>query len=126
MLVGTNPLQSTIKPSNQRLLKLFNQLDSANQTTILAFIEFLAARQESQPIVIPKPELLPRPENESVVKALKRLKASYPMLESDALLHTSSALMTEHIMQGRPASEVIDELERLFASAYQQLIANTL
>jgi hypothetical protein len=48
------------------------------------------------------------------------------MLESDALLHTSSALMTEHIMQGRPASEVIDELERLFASAYQQLIANTL
>lgn len=106
----------------QELLNLFHTLDETDQNTLLSFAAFLVSR--STPVIqeTPKPNLIPRPEQESVVKALKRLKASYPMLESDVLFHASSALMTEHIMQGRSATEVIDELEQLFANTYQQFV----
>jgi hypothetical protein len=36
------------------------------------------------------------------------------------MLNETSGLMTEHLMQGRPAPEVIDELEALFRRHYQQ------
>ncbi|WP_020559961.1 hypothetical protein [Thiofilum flexile] len=122
MLLGSPPSKS-LSARERELLGLFQTLEESHQTTILAFAAFLVSRQT--PVVaptLPAPQLLPRPEQESVVKALKRLKASYPMLENEVLLHASTALMTEHIMQGRPAPEVIDDLEQLFANTYQQSI----
>lgn len=126
MLMGTTTVKTTTDSLEPQFIALFKQLDAANQATLIAFAEFLASCQPPKSYVVAQPNLLPRPEQETVVKALKRLKASYPMLESDVLLHAASALMTEHIMQGRAAKEVIDDLEQLFAKQYQQLLIKTL
>ena len=65
-----------------------------------------------------EPERIPRPKEESVVGAIKRLSHSYFMLDRSAMLNDTSSLMGAHVLQGRPASEVIDELEALFARHY--------
>ena len=39
------------------------------------------------------------------------------------MLHETSALMAAHVLQGREASAVIDELEALFATRYEALRA---
>lgn len=40
------------------------------------------------------------------------------MLDRSAMLNDTSSLMAGHIIRGRPAAEVIDELEALFARQY--------
>ena len=70
-----------------------------------------------------EPQVIPRPENESVVAAIKRLTATYPMLDKPQLLNETSALMTKHVMQGVGVVEVIDELEDLFLRFYNELIS---
>lgn len=67
--------------------------------------------------------MIPRPEEESVVAAIKRLSESYHMLERSALLTETSSLMTAHVMHGRTADEVIDDLEALFQRHYEELVA---
>jgi hypothetical protein len=57
-----------------------------------------------------------------VVGAIKRLKQTYPMIESMAVFSSASALMTDHMVKGRELQEVIDEMEALFAENYQQLL----
>jgi hypothetical protein len=43
------------------------------------------------------------------------------MLErSGALLNDTSSLMAGHVLHGRPAAEVIDELEALFARYFAE------
>jgi hypothetical protein len=54
------------------------------------------------------------------VKAIKRLMATYPMLDRDKLLHETSGHMTRHVIHGKPAAEVIDELEAMFAQHYER------
>ena len=56
-----------------------------------------------------------------MVVAIKRLRATYPMLDPAKLLNETHDLMTQHVMQGRKAAEVIDELEVLFRRYYEQL-----
>lgn len=51
--------------------------------------------------------------------AIKRLSLTYDMIDRGTMLNETSALMSAHILQGRAASEVIDELEALFARYYQ-------
>jgi hypothetical protein len=46
---------------------------------------------------------------------MKRLRRSYPEVDAGELLNDASLLMSEHMLQGRPAADVIDALERLFA-----------
>jgi hypothetical protein len=43
------------------------------------------------------------------------------MLDKSDLLHEASELMTTHLMQGRPAAEVIDELEVVFRRHYERV-----
>jgi hypothetical protein len=104
----------------RKLHELFKALDEADQGTVLAFVEFLVQRQPAKEGSMPQPALESRPENESVVAAIKRLSRSYPMLDKSKMLNATSALMTQHVVQGRPAPEVIDELESLFAQHYDQ------
>ncbi|WP_127477610.1 Crp/Fnr family transcriptional regulator [Sulfurivermis fontis] len=101
-----------------RLVQMFNRLPTAERETLLAFAEFLVARSDVPLDVTPKP--IERPAQESVVAAIKRLSASYHMLDRSKILHETSGLMTEHLMQGRAAAEVIDELEELFRRHYRQ------
>jgi hypothetical protein len=109
-------------PQERQLLQLHATLGTAEQETLLAFAAFLASRQTVQaPIVLcPEPTLLAAPPGESVIGAIKRLSASYPMLDKKTLLHETASLMSQHVMQGRAAAEVITELELLFLQRYQQ------
>ena len=118
-------------PEEAKLLDVFARLALADRNSLLAFAEFLHARGPSvntagtiaippkQEAERPKPLDIPRPENESVVAALKRLTATYQMLDKSKLLNDTSGLVTQHIMQGRPQAEVVDELEVIFARHYQ-------
>jgi hypothetical protein len=65
-----------------------------------------------------EPRAVSRPTKESVVGAIKRLSHSYHMLDRGAMLHETSTLMAAQVLHGRPAPEVIDELEDLFARCY--------
>lgn len=104
----------------KKLLHVFRDLSPARQAALLEYAGFLASRDEAEGLnAIPQePVPIPRPGQESVVKAIQRLMASYPMLDRNRLLHETSALMTRHVMQGVPAAEVIDELEVIFRRQY--------
>ena len=113
-----------MNPAEKKILTAFKKLSKADRENLQVFGEFLLSRQKGQTLEdIPEPQLTPRGENESVVAALKRLSASYPMLDKPELLNESSTLMTQHVMQGRDVNEVIDDLETLFDRFYQQLLS---
>jgi hypothetical protein len=104
----------------RRLSSIFRSLRPEDRYTLLRFAEFLAAEAEATaveqgPI---EPEALPRPSRESVVGAIKRLSRTYHMLDRSRMLNETSSLMAAHVIQGRPAVDVIDELEVLFARHY--------
>jgi hypothetical protein len=105
----------------KKLLRLFRELSPARQAALLEYAEFLAGRDATEGLnaVSQEPVPIPRPEQESVVKAIQRLMASYPMLDRNKLLHETSAQMTRHVMQGIPAVKVIDELELIFLRQYE-------
>ena len=110
--------------SEKQLRQLFKQLSAVDQQSLLSFAEFLASRTvPTHPLLseFPAPEAIERPAQESVVKAIKRLTATYPMIARDLLLNETSALMSAHVIQGRTAVDIIDELERVFAKHYAQL-----
>ena len=113
-----------ISAKEKKLLREFRKLDKQQQQSLQEFAEFLASRSntdEHAPVEVQVPESIPRPKEESVVKAIKRLSATYPMLEKDKILNQTSSLMAQHIMQGREAVEVIDELEVIFKTHYEKL-----
>lgn len=112
---------SNIK-SNQKLLDLYEAMDDARKQSLCDFADFLFAQAE--PIVkeILPPEDIPRPQIETVVGAIKRLKAKYHMVESMSVFSAASSLMTEHMVSGRDSVEVIDEMEILFEDAYNSLL----
>jgi hypothetical protein len=125
----------------QRLIGLFSRLDAADRHTLLAFAEFLAAGRaqslatpallETPPDPSPdpspaqpqKPHPLPRPGQEKVIAAIRRLTQTYPMLDHSPMLHETAAMMSAHVLQGRPAAQVIDDLEALFQQRYQDYCA---
>lgn len=115
--------QSTGHP--EQLAALAARLPEDQQLTLIRFAEFLLSQMPAaEPQPLPEPEPIPRPAQESVVKAMRRLSATYFMLERSKLLNEASSLMAQHVMQGRPATEVIDDLEALFAAHYQRLREN--
>jgi hypothetical protein len=110
--------------AQRKLIKLFSRLDDTRQKQLLEFAEFLGQKQalstvDENPAPI-EPAILPRPEKESVIGAIKRLSKSYSMLNKDDMLHETSDLMTSHVLKGRPAEEVIDELEIMFVTHYEK------
>lgn len=112
-----------MRAKDKELLTLFNALNAEQQTLLLEFMRFLGAQGVS--LATCEPLVIPRPEEETVIKAIKRLRASYPMLDASKLLHETSNLMTQHAVQGKDAKETIDELEVVFKThfaLYQQKI----
>lgn len=114
-------------PDQQRLLRLFRRLSKADRASLLAFAEFLVQRTDASsegerhsPAAV-EPFDIPRPDEETVIAAIRRLNATYPMLDRDELLHEASDLMTAHVMQGRPAGEVIDQLEIVFRRHFERV-----
>lgn len=117
-----------------RLNKLAARLPESGRQTLVDFAEFLCSRQQMAAPgavtpesvvpppapVIEDPQPIPRPEEESVIKALKRLAATYPMLDKQKMLNETSDLVTQHVIMRREAREVIDELEAVFARCYEE------
>ena len=115
----------------ERILDIFEKLSPTDRDAAASFAEFLLSRSgtrvaTSAPLPaahteVPEPEPVPRPAEERVVAAVKRLSKTYFMLDKSKMLGATSDLVTQHIMQGREASDVIDELEQVFTDQYQQL-----
>lgn len=110
-----------MKRDEKDLLRLFRALPPEQQETLFAFAEFLAARAVETPREIGDPEPIPRPAEEKVVPAIKRLRATYPMLDHSKMLHEISEYMTQHLVMGKPAADVIDALETVFRQHYEAL-----
>ena len=112
---------STIKSSEQ-LSSLFESLDDERKQSLSDFADFLLSK--GGPVVkdVPPPADIKRPEKETVVGAVKRLKTTYHMVESMAVFSAASALMTDHMVKGRDLVEVIDEMETLFDAEYKKLV----
>lgn len=105
----------------KKLRTMYRMLDSEQRKMLMQFAEFLVSRIREQEPVLQQPDIIPRPETESVIGGIKRLSASYPMLDKAPILNKTSSLMTQHMMEGRPASEIIDELEVIFIEAWQTM-----
>lgn len=114
------------------LITLLDQLSATDLEALTRFAEFLLSRDAAAnvttvvPVVtatpeIPEPNPVPRPDNEKVVAAVKRLSQTYFMLDKKEMLSVTSDLMTQHILHGRDAAAVIDELESLFEQRYRRL-----
>lgn len=118
------PQQPGGSADEKHLRKLFRAMNPQDQATLLRFAGFLAASpsEDTAPLgEFPQPEVIERPQKESVIKAIKRLTATYPMIDRDRLLNETSSLMTAHVIHGRSAPDVIDELEVLFERHYIEL-----
>ena len=93
----------------------------AQQDRLIAFAEFLADEPARAPDGALAPLVIPRPEEESVTMAIRRLVRSYPMLDRRRLMVEASQFMAQHALEGRPVVEVIDELEKIFGQHYLRL-----
>jgi hypothetical protein len=115
-----------MKPIEKKLLKLFNRLGAPERDMLLGFADYLVSRagesSKTQQVNL-QPLDVPRPERESVVAAIKRLSSTYHMLDDTRLLNEASNLMSQHVMQGREAEAVIDDLQALFAKFYEDMLA---
>lgn len=111
-----------MKKSKKKLLEFYQVLPDEAAQQLLDFAEFLASRYQTVVTEISPPETIERPEKESVVAAVRRLSATYPMLNKDVLLDKTASLVTQHMIQGRDATTVIDELEFIFRENYAALV----
>jgi len=76
-----------MKSEQQQLQRIFRQLPPEQQQTLLAFAEFLHSNSIKEPKPPAAPQIKPRPPDESVVAAIKRLAQSYPMLDKAVMLN---------------------------------------
>jgi hypothetical protein len=102
-----------------KLLAILEELPEDKRAELMQYAEFLHARF-AVPRDAAEPLAIPRPDEESVVRAIQRLRQTYPMLDPARLLSETSVLMSQHVMQGRGRVEVIDELEILFRTHYER------
>lgn len=136
-----------MQDKEQHLVSLFRRLPAEQAHALLEFAEFLLSRSPqtvnavdsaaiAEPVRTPadsteevqklnQPVELPRPETESVIAAVKRLSATYPMLSKDKMLHETADLVSQSLLGGRDTVEVIDELEAIFLKQYEQYTENT-
>lgn len=105
-----------------RVAEIAERLPEEQLHTLVQFAEFLLTQvpEQEADTPFPEPKSIPRPAQESVIKAMRRLSETYFMLDRGPLLNETSALMAQHVMQGRSAKEVIDELEAMFAAHYEK------
>ncbi len=109
-----------MQSDDKQLLRLFRALPEASRKSLIDYAEFLGSRNGAPALEPVSLSLLdiPRPGQESVIKAVKRLMKTYPMLNRDKLLQDTSTLVTRHVVHKVPAVEVIDELELVFKRHY--------
>lgn len=122
------PKRITASADQQNLNKIFQKLGDEDRHALLAFAEYLDMRaaadgtmENACAVETVEPLDIPRPAGETVIAAIRRLSATYPMLEKDLLLHDTADLMSAHVLQGRTARDVIDELEGVFRRHFERV-----
>jgi hypothetical protein len=105
--------------NKSKLLAIFETLNEGKQTSLIDYAEFLQSKGDLVSVEVQAPLGIERPSDESVVGAIKRLKQTYPMIESMSVFSAASSLMTEHMINGRDVIEVVDEMQVIFEEAYQ-------
>jgi len=113
-----------MKKRSRELDTLMSRLDGKHQQAIVDYATFLVQQYKIQTPVEAglKPKAIARPEQETVIGAIKRLKKTYYMIDSDTLLDETSSLMGKHILRGREASAVINELQSIFQLKYEKYL----
>ena len=101
-----------------------SQLSGEHQKAVVDYAAFLVHRYNNKtPVKLGlKPKDITRPEQESVIAAIKRLKKTYYMLDTDLLLDETSSLMGQHILRGQEAPIVINELQTTFQAKYKEYL----
>lgn len=121
--------------SERKLCKLYKSLNDVDRLTLMKFAEFLTLEAEKEEgkedskeyegLVItdsfPEPKHIPAPNNENVIKAIKRISAMYYMVDKSKMFDMTSTLMTEHLMRGRPVQEVVADVEQGFKQEYDKM-----
>ena len=127
--------------SERKLCKLYSSLNDNDRLTLMKFAEFLFAESvvsqdeksedEGEGISddtslavstpFPEPKIIPAPENENVIKAIRRIAKMYYMVDKNKMFDTTSTLMTEHLIHGRPAQEIVADVEKSFKQEYERL-----
>ncbi|MGH8634922.1 MAG: hypothetical protein ACRET7_12410 [Burkholderiales bacterium] len=105
----------------KQLLDVFARLAPEQQDRLIAFAEFLGGGAHDGAGAASEPVAIPRPDGETVPMAIRRLVRTYPMLDRKRLMVDASSFMAQHALEGRPAHEVIDELEEVFARHYRKM-----
>jgi len=115
-----------MKSFDKKLKFIAGQLNAENRQHLLSYADYLLNQQESadEAKTIAAPVDITPPEDESVVAAMQRMSKTYPMLNKDDLLHEAAGLMSEHVMQGRAATDVINDLQALFLRHYEAYVQN--
>ncbi|MGA0342893.1 MAG: Crp/Fnr family transcriptional regulator [Arenicellales bacterium] len=103
----------------RRLDDVLDQLTSDHFSMVAEFAEFLRTRQGEPEPDLREPVAIPRPAEESVIAAIRRLSKTYPMLAKDDLFNEASSLMTQHLMHGESGEATIDRLEAMFKDRYE-------
>lgn len=111
-----------MSPNKKSLIEIFETLDVERQTSLFDFAEFLQAKGDLVVNEMGDPVEIPRPDKETVVGAIKRLKETYPMIDSMKVFSSASELMTDHMVKGRDVVEVIDEMEKIFEDFYAKIL----
>ena len=111
--------------SSAALIEIYEAMDDERKSSLADFADFLYAKADPINKEILPPEDIARPEKETVVGAVKRLKESYHMIESMSVFSAASELMTDHMVKGRDVVEVINEMEILFENAYNKLVSDS-
>jgi len=115
-----------MKVKEKKLLHFYRDMAAVDQHALLRYAEFLFEQQKAVTVdfEIEAPKITEAAENETVVGALKRLSASYPMLDKSKMLDETSALMSDHLLKGKSKEDVIVEFNLLFEEQYKKLRDN--
>lgn len=100
---------------------IYPKLPDDALATLSEFAGYLADKYPADEQASEEMNPIPRPDDESVIAAIKRLAKTYPMLDKRILFDQTSAAMSAHVLQEVSSKESIDRLEGVFRKAYEAL-----
>ena len=122
--------------NEKRVLAALERLSEDHQRQLVDYAEFLVGRSGGDPLADMgggdaveaadagprEPQPVEPDPDEGPVKAIKRLRQTYPMLDAKDLLDETTTLMSKRYLQDKPEGEVIEELEAVFERHYQRYL----
>ena len=119
------PTKSNKPTRDSRLVDISDaaaQLPDEALMTLHDFAGFLANKYPPEAPPVTEMVSIPRPEEEGVIPAIKRLSKTYPMLDKKVLFEQTSVAMSAHILKEVTAMESIDRLEKVFRKEYEDYL----